>query len=540
MKKKQIIFLSIFVAILVIASIGIIIYCTIKGSKVDNNYTGGVKSVDFSNYENKELSSVQTITSGGVYTLKGDYDGTITVKANNADVKLILDNANITAKDGPAIYIDSADVVYIELVGNNKIEATTTEELDSAIYSKSDLCLTGDGELSIKSNYDGIAGKDDLEIEKGTYIITSSDDGIVGRDSLYILDGSFDITSSGDGLKTTNEEEKGIMTILKGTFKIESKGDAIDSVGNLTIEGGEYTITTGNGSNSSYSNSNVSLKAIKSAKDIKILNGTFNINSQDDAIHSNANVELSGGKFEIASGDDGIHADKNTIINDGTINITKSYEGIEGLNITVNGGDIKVNASDDGFNAAGGDGSSQGRPGSPNYSNNKETSVLTITGGSIYVNSSGDGLDSNGNIIITGGTTYVDGPTNNGNGAMDYGDGGSYKFEITGGELIAVGSKGMAVAPNGDTSVTSVLINTDNAYNGTITLGDITYIPAKAYNSILICSNKLSQGNTYTLKINNTDIQSVTLNNKVTTSGTTGNMGGPGGGDHGGGARRGW
>jgi hypothetical protein len=122
---------------------------------------------------------------------------------------------------------------------------------------------------------------------------------------------------------------------------------------------------------------------------------------------------------------------------------------------------------------------------------------------------------------------------------MDYGDGGSYKFEITGGELIAVGSSGMAAAPTSAT-VTSVLINTSNAYNGTITLGDVTYNPSKAYNSILICSNKLSQGNTYTLKINDVEIQSVTLNNTITTSGTTGNMGGPGGGDHGGGARRGW
>ena len=263
------------------------------------------------------------------------------------------------------------------------------------------------------------------------------------------------------------------------------------------------------------------MKGIKSSSDIKILNGTFTIDSEDDSIHANGSITINGGSINISSGDDGIHSDKDVTINNGTVNITKSYEGIEGANITINDGNIKVVASDDGFNAAGGDGSSQGRPGANNPYNTNEgtTYVLSINGGTVYVNAAGDGLDS-----IPAGTPV-----------SQASDGGNYKFEVTGGTLIAVGSQGMAVSPTSGTTVTTLFMNTTSAYNGTITFGDITYSPAKSYNSILICSNKLEVGKSYDLKINNTKIETITLSNTVTTSGTTGNMGGPGGGDHGGG-----
>lgn len=45
------------------------------------------------------------------------------------------------------------------------------------------------------------------------------------------------------------------------------------------------------------------------------------------------------------------------------------------------------------------------------------------------VNAQGDGLDSNGDLTISGGEVYVDGPTNGGNGALDYDGNGT----ITGG-----------------------------------------------------------------------------------------------------------
>ena len=72
-----------------------------------------------------------------------------------------------------------------------------------------------------------------------------------------------------------------------------------------------------------------------------------------------------------------------------------------------------------------------------------DANLLTINGGTIVVNADGDGLDSNGNATITGGSIVVNGPTDNGNGALDV----NGTFTISGGTLLAVGSSGMAVAP---------------------------------------------------------------------------------------------
>lgn len=537
MDKKRIIITSVVATILLLL-IGFFIYYGIVTGNKNKTYTGGVSDIDFSNYENKELSS-NFINSGGIYTLTGDYNNTITVNATKADIKLVLNNVNINT-NGPAINIEAADNVYIELIGDNTIKSNTTQELNGAIYSKADLCFIGDGKLNITSNIDGIVGKDDLQFNSGVYTISASDEGLVGKDSLVIKGGTFNIDVSGNGIKTSNEQEKGIMIIENGVFNIKSKGDGITSISSLTINNGTFNIESGNGTNRTITSSNDSMKGIKSKGDLSINGGTINIESTDDSIHSKGNLTIINSNITIESADDGIHADNDLYFKDSTVNINKAYEGVEGLNITIDSGNISVIASDDGFNAAGGDGSSGGRPGSANYSNNKSNSNLTINGGTIYVNAQGDGLDSNGNIIITGGETIVDGPTNGGNGPCDYGDGGSYKFEVTGGSLIAVGSKDMAVAPTSGTTVTSVLMNLDTTYSDEFEFGDIKYKPAKTYSSILIVSNKLNKGNTYDLKINNNKIISLQLNDTITTSGTTGHGGGPGGGDHGGGPRRGW
>ena len=505
-----------FIIVLVVAII-VLMYFGIHLGKNDVV----VKDVDFSKYTTEDVNDNKTIGTSGVYRYSGNYTETITINASRANIKIILDNADINTT-GPAINVVDADVVYIELVNDNTIKATPTEDLNGAIYSKADLLFMGDGKITIDSSIDGIVGKDDVKIVSGNYIIKASDDGIVGKDSLVIEDGNYEFEVTGDGLKTSNEEEKGNMEISKGVFNITSKGDGITSIANLTIKDGTFNINSGSGER--MTSNSPSMKGIKANGDITITDGTFKITSTDDSIHTNSNMNLNGGTIECSSNDDGIHADNNLIIKDGKVTITKSYEGLEGKNITIDGGDISINATDDGMNAAGGDGSTYGRPGAPRTT--KETSVITINGGNIYVNASGDGIDSNGDIYIKGGVTHVDGPTNNGNGPMDYGDFGDYKFEVTGGELIAVGAKGMAVSPTSST-VPTVFMNLDNAYNTEFTFGDISYKPSKAYNSILICSNKLKQNETYDLKISNVRVLSLTLNKSITTYGSSGFGGGP-------------
>lgn len=512
----------------------------------DNNDVD--EEVDFSNYEQyninlNELSNEVKITNQGVYTLTGNLSGYIHVDSSN-NIKIILNDVTITNNSGPCIYIENGKETYIELVGENNLTDGNTyngfTDVDGCIYSSDDLYITGTGTLNINANYlDGIVSKDDLYLINGTYFITSNDDGIRGKDSVVITNGTYNINSNGDGIKSTNDTdtEKGYIIINNGTFSITSKLDGIQSETKLIIENGNFTITTNDGSSSKSSNSynnwtsnttSESSKGIKAGSNIVISNGTFIINSSDDSIHSNGSIGIKAGTYSISSGDDGIHADSSLIIDNGTIDITKSYEGLEGSLITINGGNIKVVSSDDGVNVAGGnDSSSMNRPGANNYtSSSKSTAILTINGGVLYVNSTGDGLDSNGSIIMTNGTVYVDGPTNSGNGALDY----DSTFNISGGTIIAVGASGMSQGISSSSTQYGILANISNqAANTTIKLGNITYTPSKSYSSILISSSELEKGSSYDLLLNGTNYQTITISSILTTIGNNSmNGGGPG------------
>ena len=76
--------------------------------------------------------------------------------------------------------------------------------------------------------------------------------------------------------------------------------------------------------------------------------------------------------------------------------------------------------------------------GGPGGGGNSEL-YIKITGGTLTVSADGDGLDSNGGLLVTGGTTIVYGPTSDGDSALDY-DGSAI---VTGGTLAAIGSAGM-------------------------------------------------------------------------------------------------
>ena len=76
----------------------------------------------------------------------------------------------------------------------------------------------------------------------------------------------------------------------------------------------------------------------------------------------------------------------------------------------------------------------------------------------MIVNANGDGVDSNGDITISGGTTYVSGPTNSGNSALDYNGNGA----VTGGIFVATGAVGMA-ENFGESSTQGVIMVNGNA-----------------------------------------------------------------------------
>ena len=107
----------------------------------------------------------------------------------------------------------------------------------------------------------------------------------------------------------------------------------------------------------------------------------------------------------------------------GTLNITADNEGLDSeLHLTLNGGNVSIASQDDGINT-----------------NEDGVSVTTINGGTLHIvaglGDEGDGIDSNGFLVINGGTVISMANPRSDSGLDS--DMGSY---INGGTVVALGS----------------------------------------------------------------------------------------------------
>ena len=484
-----------------------------------------------------------TITAEGTYIFSGTLsEGQIVVDADNAKVQIVFDNVDITCASSAAVYVKSAEKVFVTLAEGSQNTLRNTDEyvaiddnnIDDVIFAKSDLTLNGTGSLTIVSaEGHGIVSKDDLKITGGTYDITAAGHALSEKDSVRIADGTFILTAEKDGIHAENadDEETGYIYIADGDFTITSDGDGMDASNIVQIEDGTFDITAGGGAANSQKThesdmpgggmsqnierpdgesmprmgekpdgenmpqdtttdeSGTSTKGIKAGGGMYLNGGTYQIDSADDSIHSNANITIADGTYTLATGDDGVHADDALTVNGGTITVTESYEGLEGLTVTINDGTIDITASDDGINTAG--------------------EKMELNGGYIHILAGGDGVDSNGDLTINGGEIYIDGPSDNGNSAIDYGDRSS--AYVNGGTLVAIGSSGMAEVMS-DSSKQKVLMVKlgEQMEAGNVVLTDsegnviVSYTALKTYDCVIISTAEVESGATYTLTTSGT------------------------------------
>ena len=502
---------------------------TLEGNSINLDGSGAI--VD---------GSTVTITSAGTHTISGTLnDGQIKVDTQDEEtVKLVFNGVDIACSTSAPIYILSAEKTVITLAeGTDNIitdgdsyvfEDTASDEPNATIFSHDDLTINGNGSLTVEANYNnGIQSKDDLKIVNGNINVSTINDGIKGRDSIAVRDGNITINAGGDGLQSNNDGDpgKGYIAIEAGTLNITAGLDGMQVETSLVISGGNITISSGGGSANSSSgigdpgntwgdwgnpklgatattgDDSLSAKGLKAEVNISIIGGTIVIDSSDDSVHSNDSTVISGGDMFLTSGDDGIHADSTVEINGGEIDLTKSYEGIESAVITINDGNIHLVSSDDGINIVGGmDGSAiMGRPGQGNFTSSGNNH-LYINGGYVYIDANGDGMDVNGSVDMTAGVVIINGPTSNNNGALDH-----VSFKITGGYLLAVGSSGMAQAPDTSSTQYSVMYNLSSIQSESTLFhigteggeGVLTFAPTKTYQSVVLSSPELKNGSTY-------------------------------------------
>ena len=267
--------------------------------------------------------------------------------------------------------------------------------------------------------------------EPGTYILSGNTTGNITVDTdgyvRLALDGVSINSSTGSALQIDNAKKTVIQLVNDSENSIrdgatradESIDGAIYSSDDLVFEGeGKLTVEAqfADGIVSKDSlwikSSDITVTSVDDGicgKDmLSISGGIITVNAQGDGLKSTnetdageGNLVISGGSVTIQSGDDGIKSEQKVWITGGTINVAKSVEGIEAPVIIIDGGDITVYASDDGLNAS--------------------ASAITTTGLSITINSgtlavtvgSGDtdAIDSNGDIIVNGGTITITAPT---------------------------------------------------------------------------------------------------------------------------------
>ena len=283
-----------------------------------------------------------------------------------------------TVADGTDIHITDKGIYVISGTARN-----VTVYVEAADDAKVQLVL--DGTNITTANFPCIYVKTGDKV-----FITTVRDSSLSVTGTFAMDGS----TKTDGVIFSKQD-----LTLNGTaaLTVSSTYNGIVCKDDLKVTGGTYAVTA-------------TSKAIQANDSIRISDGTFYLTAGTDGLHSENDeddskgyIYIGGGTFTIRAGDDGIRAQTVVQIDGGDIYITAG-EGIEGTYIQLNDGTVYIQATDDGINGA---------------NKSKAYSVMIIiNGGDITVvmgSGDTDGIDSNGDIIVNGGTINV-----TGNSTFDY------------------------------------------------------------------------------------------------------------------------
>ena len=183
-----------------------------------------------------------------------------------------------------------------------------------------------------------------------------------------------------DGLTVTNEDAPVIYVKNADKVFVTTAGENTLAVtGSFTADGDTNT------------------DAVIFSKDDLVLNGTgtLTISSADNGVSCKDDLKVTGGTLVIDCASHGLEANDRALIAGGDITLT-AKEGIEATYVLVAGGTMRIAATDDGINAT---------------QNTTDYAVcIEITGGDISITMAQgdtDALDSNGAILVSGGTVDI-------------------------------------------------------------------------------------------------------------------------------------
>jgi len=405
--------------------------------------------------------------------------GTIKLNMKGKQSKGILGQGEMTLSGGEIIIISSGGV-YLETVGLG--------------YNPKYSC-------GIKCDTNIVASGANISIEcSGT-----AAKGISSDYNIYISGGIIHIVNAGSGATYKNTSgttdsysatgitsDKNVI-VNKGSLSVQCTGiagKAIRTNGGLVIGDNTNSPVV----NLSTSGSKLTISGSSSSGGPGGPGQSKGDYDEAKTIKSDGEVVINNGTITISSSDDAIKSDQSIIINNGSIDISKALEAIESPEITVNNGNIKVSASNDGFNATKGSGGES-----------SDGSILNLFGGEIMIDvSNGDGLDSNGNIVMTGGTVVVHGPQSQPEVGIDF----NGTFNISGGVLAVSGTNSnMTEGPNSSSTQYYVVAKSTAGVNASTLFhvqdsegnGIITFKPVRKYYSMIFSSPILKNGSAYSI-----------------------------------------
>jgi hypothetical protein len=159
--------------------------------------------------------------------------------------RLVFDNLNLKATDGPAINVQSKKRGFIEIIGECSLEDTESgyssnneeEDAKGTLFSEGQLIFDGTGTLNITANEKHAIGNDEyIRWNNATLkIISAKNDGIHVNDMLIVGSGKIFVESAG---KNAIECEKGAIIFNGGEINVKSTNDAIKA----SYEGGSSRI----------------------------------------------------------------------------------------------------------------------------------------------------------------------------------------------------------------------------------------------------------------------------------------------------------
>ncbi|MDD4771161.1 MAG: carbohydrate-binding domain-containing protein, partial [Bacteroidales bacterium] len=286
---------------------------------------------------------------------------------------------------------------------------------------------------------------------------------------ISLLDGTLIVSCSGSAAKGLNADGALIIGTKQTSpqIQIETSGSSIvlstgSTFGGFRPGGGGETSVTA-----------AEAKAIKCDGNVCIYNGVTLIYSADDGIKSQTSITMDGG----------------------SVSVLKSVEAFEAPVITVNGGTLSLLATDDCFNATYGNGGES-----------NDGSILSFHGGLIQAGSTGgDAIDSNGSVVMSGGTVVAQGPASSPEVGIDV----NGSFKVSGGILVASGpsTQNMEGTTTFQTSTQPVLICTGSLGTNVLHLTDanavrlLSFMPVRAAASLTLSTPALSKGSSYKLYV---------------------------------------